>query len=107
MIKILKSRAVRATGLFWNKDNLINMVATPDHFVEDCNANKGVYPFVPPLELRRARSEDEAASDPPSDLKKGGGELFSAEKPKPKESEPPSDPYAFQLNQNHPSHKES
>ena len=38
------------------------------------------------------RSEDEAASDPPSNQEKEGGELLSAEKPKPKESEPPSDP---------------
>ncbi len=51
--KILKSRAVRATGLFWNKDDLLNMEATPDHLLNIATQTKGMYPVIP-------RSDDEA-----------------------------------------------
>ena len=65
--KILKSKAVRATGLFWNKNDLVNMEVTPDHLLKIATQTKGVYPVIPPLQCLPPRSDDEAASDPPDD----------------------------------------
>ena len=69
--KILKSKAVRATGLFWNKRDLVNMEVTPDHLLKIATQTKGVYPVISPLQCLPPRSDDEAASDPPDDQ---GGE---------------------------------
>ena len=69
--KILKSKAVRARGLFWNKNDLVNMEVTPDHLLKIATQTKGVYPVIPPLQCIPPRSDDEAASDPPDDQ---GGE---------------------------------
>ena len=69
--RILKSKAVRATGLFWNKNDLVNMEVTPDHLLKIATQTKGVYPVIPPLQCLPPRSDDEAASDPPEDQ---GGE---------------------------------
>ena len=69
--KILKSKAVRATGLFWNKNDLVNMEVTPDHLLKKATQRKGVYPVIPPLQCLPPRSDDEAAPDPPDDQ---GGE---------------------------------
>ena len=70
--KILKSKAVRATGLFWNKNDLVNMEVTPDHLLKIATQTKGVYPVIPPPQCLPPRSDDEAASDPPDD--QGGGD---------------------------------
>ena len=70
--KILKSKAVRATGLFRNKNDLVNMEVTPDHLLKIATQTKGVYPVIPPLQCLPPRSDDEAASDPPED--QGGGD---------------------------------
>ena len=69
--KILKSKAVRATGLFWNKSDLVNMEVTPDHLLKIATRTKGVYPVIPPLQCLPPRSDDVAASEPPDDQ---GGE---------------------------------
>eukprot|EP00434_Breviolum_minutum_P029143 symbB.v1.2.025779.t1/scaffold2336.1/size96545/4 len=69
--KILKSRAVRATGLFWSKDDLMNMEVSPDHMLKIATQTKGIYPVIPPSQCLPPRSDDEAASDPPDDQ---GGE---------------------------------
>ncbi len=69
--KLLKSKAVRATGLFWSKDELVNMEITPDHMLKIATQTKGIYPVIPPFHHLPPRSDDEAASDPPDDQ---GGE---------------------------------
>ena len=72
--KILKSRTVRATGLFWNNDDLLKMVATPDHLLKIATQAKGMYPVIPPIQCLPARSDDEAASDLPNKHDQQGGE---------------------------------
>ena len=57
---VLKSRAVRAAGLFSNKDNALNMAATPDNLLKIATQTKGTYPVIPPIECLPARSDDEA-----------------------------------------------
>ena len=69
--KILKSRAVRATGLFWSKDDLMSVAVSPDHMLKIATQTKGIYPVIPPPQCLPPRSDDEAASDPPDDQ---GGE---------------------------------
>ena len=62
--KILKSRAVRATGLFWSKDDQISMEVSPDQMLKIATQTKGIYPVKPPPQCLPPRSDDEAASDP-------------------------------------------
>ena len=69
--KILKSRAVRAIGTFWSKEDLINMEVSPDYMLKIATQTKGIYPVIPPLTCLPPRSDDEAASDPPDEQ---GGE---------------------------------
>ena len=69
--KILKSRAVRATGLFWSKEDLMSMEVTPDYMLKIATQTKGIYPTIPPPTCLPPRSDDEAASDPPDEQ---GGE---------------------------------
>ena len=69
--KILKSRAVRAIGTFWSKEDLINMEVSPDYTLKIATQTKGIYPVIPPLTCLPPRSDDEAASDPPDEQ---GGE---------------------------------
>ena len=66
--------AVRATGLFWNKDDLLNMAATPDHLLKIATQTRGTYPVIPPIQCLAARSDDEAASDPPDKYDEQAGE---------------------------------
>ena len=65
---------MRATRLFCYKDDLLNMVATPDHLLKIAAQTKGTYPVIPPIQCLPARSDDEAASDPPDKHDEQGGE---------------------------------
>ena len=69
--KILKSRAVLATGLFWSKGDLLNMVATPDNLLKIATQTRGTYPVIPPIQCLPARSDD---GDPPDKHDVRGGQ---------------------------------
>ena len=71
--KVLKSRAVRAIGTFWSKEDIMSMEVSPDHMLKIATQTKGIYPVIPPPTCLPPRSDDEAASDPPDEQ---GGECL-------------------------------
>lgn len=53
---------------------MLNCVATPDHLLKLATQTRGAYPVIPPIQCLPARSDDEAASDPPDKRAEQGRE---------------------------------